>query len=117
VALFLQLLSSMHEAVLLDSEGATSKQEPSADTADVGEAKLRATSRQEPGATTKGEDVTMQCAEETGMKRDGSETLAEELTSAKQQMQDTAKNNQGTETSAEVEVQWGDGTTYVEEEP
>jgi hypothetical protein len=76
----------MHEAVLSDPEGATSRQEPSADTADVGEANLCATSRQEPSATTKGEAVTMQCAEETEMKRDGSETLAEKLTSAKQQM-------------------------------
>jgi hypothetical protein len=117
VALFLQLLSSMHEAVLSDPEGATSKPGPSDDTADVEEGKRSATLRQEPGATTQGEDVTMQCAEELGMKQNGSETLAEELTSAKQQMQDTARNNQGIETSAEVEVQWGDGTTIVEEEP
>jgi hypothetical protein len=104
VALFLQLLSSMHEAVLSDPGGATSKPGPSDDTVDVEEDKQSATLRQEPGATTQGEDVMMQCAEELGRKRNGSETLA------KRQMQDTARSNQNIDTNAEVDVQWGDGT-------
>jgi hypothetical protein len=107
VALFLQLLSSMHETFLSTPEGATSRQEPEADTAE-GEVKARATSKQEPWAATTVGDVAMQCAAESELKRDGSATMAEE---------DTAKNDLGTETKEEVEVQWGDGTTYVEEEP
>jgi hypothetical protein len=74
---------------------------------------LRATSKQEPWAATEGGDVTMQCAAESEMKRDGSETMVEE----EDTMQDTTKNDLGTETKEEVEVQWADGTTYVEEEP
>jgi hypothetical protein len=97
----------MHEAFLSTPEGATSRQEPEVDTA-RGEVKARATSKQEPWVATSAGDVAMQCAAESEMKRDGSATMDEE---------DTAKNDLGTETKEEVEVQWADETTYVEEEP
>ena len=51
------------------------------------------------------------------MKRDGREAMVEEVNSVKRLLQDTTKNNFGTETKEEVEVQWADGATYVEEEP
>jgi hypothetical protein len=87
VALFLQLLSSMHEVVLLDTGGATSKPGPNDDTVDVEADKQSTNLRQEPEATTQGEDVMMQCAEELGRKHNDSETVA------KPQMQDTARSN------------------------
>ena len=59
----------------------------------------------------------MQCPIESELKRDGHETMVEEVDFVKRPMQDTAKNNLGTATKEEVEVQWADGTTYVEEEP
>ena len=58
VELFLQLLSSMHEAFHSDPEGATSMKELGASTED-GEVKLRATSEQEPCVATEGGDVTV----------------------------------------------------------
>jgi hypothetical protein len=66
--------------------------EPGAAT-DDGEVKLRATSEQEPCAATEGGDVTMQCAAESEMKRDGRETMVEEVNSVKRPLQDTTKNN------------------------
>jgi hypothetical protein len=59
----------------------------------------------------------MQCAAEFGLKQDGHETMVAKVNSVKRLLQDTTKNNSGTETKDEVEVQWSDGATYVEEEP
>jgi hypothetical protein len=106
VALFLQLLSSMHETFLLTSEGATSRQEPEADTTD-GEVKASATSTQGPGAATTTEDMEMQCATEPDVNRAWSATMAEK---------ESMRHDLGNETKKEVEVQWGDGTTVVKEE-
>jgi hypothetical protein len=53
----------------------------------------------------------MQPAEELGRKRKDSETVAEPQT------QDTARSSQNIDTTAKVEVQWGDRTTIIEEEP
>jgi hypothetical protein len=111
IALFLQLLSSLHEAVPSDTGGATSKPGPNDDTVDVEEDKRSANLRQEPGATTHGEDVVMQLQKSSGGNRNDSETVA------KPQMQDTARSSQNIDTTAKVEVQWGDGTTIIEEEP
>jgi hypothetical protein len=97
----------MHETFLSTPEGATSRQAPDADTAD-GEVKVRATSKQGHGAATTTEDVVMQCAAEPDLERTGSATMAEK---------ETVRHDLGTETKEEVEVQWGDGTTVVEEEP
>jgi hypothetical protein len=76
IALFLQLLSSLHEAVPLDTGGATSKPGPNDDTVDVEEDKWSVNLRQEPGATPHDEDVVMQFAEELGRKWNDSETVA-----------------------------------------
>jgi hypothetical protein len=73
VALFLQLLSSMHETFLSTPAEATSRQEPDADTAD-GEVKVRATSKQGHRAATTTGDVVMQCAAEPDLERTGSAT-------------------------------------------
>jgi hypothetical protein len=107
VTLFLQLLSSLHETFLSTPEEATFKQAPDADTAD-GEAKASATSTQGHGAATTTGDVVMQCAAEPYLKETGSAAMAE---------QDTVRHDRGAETKEEVEEQWGDGTTIVEEEP
>jgi hypothetical protein len=107
VALFLHLLSLMHETFLSTPEGATSRQEPKEDTSE-GEVKACATSKQEPGAATMAGDVVMQCVAELDVKRAGSATMAEK---------ETARHDLGTETKEQVEVQWGDGMAAVEEEP
>jgi hypothetical protein len=116
VVVLLQLLSSMHEAFHSDPAGATSVKEPCAAT-DGENVTLRATSVKEPCAATDGGDVTMQCATESGLKQDGHETMDAEVNSVKRPLQDTTKNDVGTATKEEVEVQWVDGVTYVEEEP
>ena len=67
--------------------------------------------RQEPEATTQGDDDVMQCAEELGRKQNDSVTVA------KPQMQATTRSSQNIDTTAKVEVQWGDRMTIVEEEP
>jgi hypothetical protein len=107
VALFLQLLSSMHETFLSTPEGATSRQEPEADTAE-GQVKARATSKPGPGAATTTEDVVIQCATKPDLERARSATIAEK---------EPVRHDLGTETNEEVKVQWGDKTTVVEEEP
>jgi hypothetical protein len=107
VTLFLQLLSSLHETFLSTPEEATFKQAPDADTAD-GEAKESATSTQAQGAATTTGDVVMQGAAEPSLKVTGSATMAE---------QDIVRHDRGAEKKEEVEEQWGDGTTIVEEEP
>jgi hypothetical protein len=53
----------------------------------------------------------MQSGEELVEKRNESETVAEPQT------QDTARTSQSIDNTAKVEVQWGDGTTIIEEEP
>jgi hypothetical protein len=50
----------------------------------------------------------MQCAAESELERNGNATM---------EVEDTARHDPGTATKEEVEVQWGDGTTCVEEEP
>ena len=67
----------MHENFLSTPEGATSRQEPEADTTE-GEVTVRASSKQAPWAATTVGDVIMQCATKPELKRDGSATMAEE---------------------------------------
>jgi hypothetical protein len=93
VVLFLQILSSMHEAFLSPLEGATSRQGPEADIAE-GEENVHATTKQEPGAATTDGDVRMQRVEELEFKRAGSTTMDEK---------ETARHDLGTETKEKVE--------------
>jgi hypothetical protein len=100
VALFLQILSSMHEAFLSPLEGATSRQGPEVDIAE-GEDNVHVTTKQEPGAATIDGDVRMQRAEELEFKRAGSTTMDEK---------ETARHDLGTETKEKVEG--SGGTTW-----
>jgi hypothetical protein len=103
VAQFLQLLSSLYETVL-------SPPEPAAD-ATEGKDQVSAmttgdTSMQD--AATTGEDVAKQSAAGSAPERSGNAT---------KEMKDNARNGPGAATTEQFEVQWGDRTTCVEEEP
>lgn len=107
VALFLQLLSSLHETFILTPEGATFSQAPDTETTN-GDAKARTTLTQGHGAATTTGDVVMLCVAEPELERTGHVTMAK---------QEAGRHDHGTEMKEEVAEQWGDGTTVVEEEP
>jgi hypothetical protein len=100
----------LHETVLSPPEGATSRQEPAAD-ATEGKDKV--------SAMTTG-DTAMQCAATTGedtAKQGAAGSEPERSGNATREVEDNARNDPGAATTEQVEVQWGDGTTCVEEEP
>jgi hypothetical protein len=106
IELFLQLLSSLQEAIHIDAAGMTSMHEP---TDDIGG--VRADERKEHGTPSHKEDDMMQSGEEHKKKRQDRETVVEPQT------QDTERSNLSIDATTKVEVQWGDGTTIIEEEP
>jgi hypothetical protein len=89
IELFLQLLSSLQEAVPTDTGGETSKPEPMDDIGGV-----QADEQKEPDATPHNEDAMMQSGEEPVENRHESETVA------KPQTQDTARNSQSVDNTA-----------------
>jgi hypothetical protein len=97
VAVLLQLLSSLHESFPSDPIGATSVEEPY--------------------AATSGGDVKVQRSVENGLEQVGHETMAMEVDSVRRPLQDTTTGADRTASNVEVEVQWVDQVTYVEEEP
>jgi hypothetical protein len=105
--LFLQLLSSLHEAFLSTPAAATSEKAPEADIAND-EAKEHATSTQTQSAPTSAEDIIMKEATAPSLQETGNATETE---------QDMARHDRGVRKKEELEVHWGDGTTIVEEEP
>jgi hypothetical protein len=72
---------------------------------------VRADERKEHDTPSHNEADMMQSREEHGKKRQDSETMAEPQT------QDTERSNPSIDATTKVEVQWGDGTTIIEEEP
>jgi hypothetical protein len=72
---------------------------------------VRAGERKEHGTPSHNEADMMQSGEEHKKKRQDSETVAEPQT------QDTERSNPSIDATMKVEVQWGDGTTIIEEEP
>lgn len=106
IELFLQLLSSLQAAIHTDAGGVTSMHEP---TDDIGG--VRADERKEHDTPSHNEADMMQSGEEHGKKRQDSETVAEPQT------QDIERSNPSIDATTKVEVQWGDGTAILEEEP
>jgi hypothetical protein len=106
IELFLQLLSSLQAAIHTYAGGVTSMHEPIDDIGGI-----RADERKEHGTPSHNEADMMQSGEEHRKKRQDSEIVAEP------QMQDTERTNPSIDATTKVEVQWGDGTTIIEEEP
>jgi hypothetical protein len=106
IELFLQVLSSLQAAIHTDAGGVTSMHEP---TDDIGG--VRVDERKEHGTPSHNEADMMQSGEEHRKKRQDSETVVEPQT------QDTERSNPSIDATTKVEVQWGDGTTIIEEEP
>jgi hypothetical protein len=97
VALFLQTLSSMHEAFSSDSAEVTPMEEPSA-------------------APGEGHDK-VQRSTKMEWEQDGRDISVVEMESARKPMQNTTTGVDGTVCDVKVERQWADQVTYVEEEP
>ena len=106
IELFLQLLSSLQAAIHTDVGGVTSMHEP---TDDIGG--VRVDERKEHDTPSHNEADMMQSGEEHRKKRQDSETVVEPQT------QDTERSNSSIDATTKVEVQWGDGTTIIEEGP
>jgi hypothetical protein len=110
VALFLQHLTSLHEAVLSTQEGATSKpnSEPEAKKAnDTGCAKA-AEDTPMHWAATLSEDRAKENAASLRPTQGGKEARGAE---------NNVKDDPAAAATKQDEKQWGDGTTVVEEEP
>lgn len=110
VVLFLQHLTSLHEAVLSPPEGATSRQHLEAEAKeenDIGSARTTEDTTMQ-WAATPGEDMAKQSAAGSRLERSGNAT---------REVEDSVRNDSDAAATKQDEKQWGDGTAVVEEEP